>query len=38
LGTGKLHRICELVEAQNIELERQLWFELLEAALGREVA
>jgi predicted oxidoreductase len=38
LGTGKLHRIRELVEAQNIELERQLWFELLEAALGREVA
>lgn len=34
LGSGKLSHIRELVDAQNIVLDRQLWFELLEAALG----
>jgi predicted oxidoreductase len=38
LGSGKLPRIRELVDAQNIVLDRQLWFELLEAALGRPVS
>lgn len=37
LGSGKLHRIRELIDAQNIELDRQLWFELLEAAMGHAV-
>jgi predicted oxidoreductase len=37
LGTGKLSRIRELAGAQNIVLDRQLWFELLEAAMDREV-
>lgn len=37
LGSGKLPRIRELVDAQNIVLDRQLWFELLEAAMGREI-
>jgi predicted oxidoreductase len=34
LGTGKLQRIRELVDARRIELDRQTWFELLEAAQG----
>src|SRR5450759_152559 len=34
LGSGKLPHIRELVDAQNIMLDRQLWFELLEAAMG----
>jgi predicted oxidoreductase len=38
LGSGKLPRIRELVDAQNIVLDRQLWFELLEAALGHPVS
>jgi len=37
LGTGKLHRIRELVEAQDFVLDRQVWFELLEAATGLPV-
>lgn len=37
LGSGKLPRIRELVDAQNIVLDRQMWFELLEAAMGSEV-
>jgi len=37
LGSGKLTHIRELVEAQNIQLDRQLWFELLEAAMGQPV-
>lgn len=37
LGSGKLPRIRELVDAQNIVLDRQLWFELLEAATGHPV-
>lgn len=38
LGSGKLQRLRALVDAQNIVLDRQLWFELLEAATGREVS
>jgi predicted oxidoreductase len=38
LGSGKLPRIRELADAQNIVLDRQLWFELLEAALGHPVS
>ncbi len=37
LGSGKLPHIRALVEAQNLVLDRQPWFELLEAAAGREV-
>jgi predicted oxidoreductase len=37
VGTGKLERIRELVAAQSIVMDRQLWFELLEAAAGRPV-
>ena len=37
LGSGKLQRIRELVDAQQIVLDRQSWFELLEAALGHPV-
>ncbi len=37
LGSGKLPRIRELVDAQNIVLDRQTWFELLEAALGQSI-
>jgi predicted oxidoreductase len=37
LGSGRLARLRQLVEAQNLVLDRQAWFELLEAALGREV-
>ncbi len=37
LGSGRLPRIRELVDAQNIVLDRQMWFELLEAAMDREV-
>jgi len=36
-GSGKLTHIRELVEAQNIQLDHQLWFELLEAAMGHPV-
>jgi predicted oxidoreductase len=34
LGTGKIQRMRELVEAEKLELDRQSWFELLEAAQG----
>jgi predicted oxidoreductase len=37
LGSGKLPRIRELVAAQTIVLDRQSWFELLEAATGSAV-
>jgi predicted oxidoreductase len=37
LGSGKIERIQALVAAQQIELDRQQWFELLEAALGRQM-
>lgn len=37
LGSGKLPRIRDLVAAQSIQLDRQQWFQLLEAAMGREM-
>jgi predicted oxidoreductase len=37
LGSGKIQRITELSNAQNIVLDRQSWFELLEAAMGHPV-
>jgi predicted oxidoreductase len=37
VGSGKIERIQALVEAEKIELDRQQWFELLEAARGCEV-
>jgi predicted oxidoreductase len=37
LGSGKVARIRELAAAQRIVLDRQQWFELLEAALGHPV-
>ena len=37
LGTGRLPHLRELVKAQDMVLDRQAWFELLEAASGQEV-
>lgn len=37
IGSGNLLHIRSLVEAQDIRLDRQIWFELLQAAMGREV-
>jgi predicted oxidoreductase len=37
LGSGRLDRIRLLAEAQELELDRQHWFELLQAARGHEV-
>ena len=34
---NNLQRIRELVAAQTLALDRQQWFELLEAAMGREM-
>ena len=38
LGTNNLSRIATISDALKVRLERQDWFELYEAALGREVA
>lgn len=38
LGTNKLDRIAQSAEAIHIEIDRQTWFEIYTAALGREVA
>ena len=38
VGTTKLERLLEAKEAQSIQLEREDWFRLLEAAAGEEVA
>ncbi|QDQ29442.1 oxidoreductase [Chitinimonas arctica] len=37
IGSGKLDRIKQLQAAQALDLDRQAWFELLEAASGHEV-
>ena len=37
VGSGKIERIRQLVAAEKIVLDRQHWFELLEASLGRAV-
>ena len=38
LGTNTLSRISTISDALTVRLGRQDWFELYEAALGREVA
>ena len=38
MGTNTISRIERFSEALKIEMDRQTWFELYEAALGREVA
>ncbi|MEL6665697.1 MAG: aldo/keto reductase [Pseudomonadota bacterium] len=38
LGTNKLERIHQSAAATTIEMDRQTWFEIYTAALGREVA
>lgn len=38
LGTNNLSRIATISDALKVRLDRQAWFELYEAALGREVA
>lgn len=38
LGTNNLDRIRAISDAMKVELDRQTWFQLYEAALGREVA
>lgn len=38
LGTNKVARIARLSDAMKVELDRQTWFEIYTAALGREVA
>lgn len=37
IGSGNLERIRRLVDSQRISLDRQSWFELLQAATGQEV-
>ncbi len=38
LGTNNLSRIAAISDALKVQLDRQSWFELYEAALGQEVA
>lgn len=38
LGSGKIERIEALAQAQNLTLDRQQWFALLEAVVGHSVA
>lgn len=38
LGTNNLTRIAALGQAMKVEMDRQTWFELYTAAIGREVA
>ena len=38
MGTNTIARIEKLSDALKIEMDRQTWFELYSAALGREVA
>ncbi|MDH3263384.1 MAG: aldo/keto reductase, partial [Paracoccaceae bacterium] len=37
MGTNNLSRIRTLADAAKVELDRETWFELYTAALGREV-
>ena len=37
LGSGNPERLRRLAQAQSIQLDRQQWFQLLEAATGQEV-
>ena len=38
LGTNNLDRIARISDALKVELDRQSWFQLYQAALGQEVA
>ena len=38
LGTNNLDRISRISDAIKVELDRQSWFQLYQAALGQEVA
>ncbi|MEM7525696.1 MAG: aldo/keto reductase [Pseudomonadota bacterium] len=38
MGTHNLDRIARISDALTVEIDRQAWFQLYEAALGREVA
>ena len=38
MGTNKLSRIKKLSEAMSVEMDRQAWYRLYEAALGHKVA
>jgi len=38
MGTNNLDRIASLSDALKVEMDRQSWFQLYEAALGHEVA
>ncbi len=38
MGTNNLSRIAAISDALNVQIDRQSWFQLYEAALGREVA
>lgn len=38
LGTNRLDRIAAISDALKVQMDRQTWFELYTAALGREVA
>lgn len=38
MGTNRLDRIARFSDAMSIEIDRQTWYELYTAALGREVA
>lgn len=38
LGTNNLARISKIADAMKVELDRETWFKLYEAALGQEVA
>jgi predicted oxidoreductase len=38
LGTNNLDRIAKISDALKVKLDRETWFSLYEAAMGREVA
>lgn len=37
LGSGRIERLRNAIEAQSVELSREVWFRLLRAARGRDV-
>jgi predicted oxidoreductase len=37
MGTNRVERIRKFAEATRVEMDRETWFELYSAALGREV-
>jgi len=38
LGSQHLDRVCHAIDAETIQLDRQQWFQILQAAAGEEVA